>query len=376
MGAIVVATPSLDMTTGGTFARALEGAYYTAAPTDGSSSFISWASSGTRRVENRGDGKGSCLLMERAATNYILRSRELENAAWTAGGATVTADQNGGPDASGTSDRDQIASAAYGPYQVTPGPGGQVVCSAWVRHVSGSGTNQIYLFGTGGTAGIRANPISITTTYVRNEAGGVAVTDSGMIPADGRNLAGSGVPGGGSAHAEDDYIDLVQLEAGYYPTSAIRTTSASVTRPADTLSYASGDYPAAFLTDGVVIVFAPDASGAEIVSANEDWRLLQVGANDYVRIRNVTGTCKAELVCGGSIVAALSITFSRGQALTITAKPSAGSITVSGATTGDGTNTGTGAAWASSATLYVGGNNAGGNNATGRFVGASVSVAP
>lgn len=175
------------------------------------------------------------------------------------------------------------------------------------------------------------------------------------------------------------YVDCAQLEANYYPTSPIRTTSASVTRPTDTLSYTTGNYPAAFLTDGVVVVFAPDASDAEITTAQEDWRLVQVSSNDYVTIRRVAGfpdVCKAELVCGGSIVASRTITFSRAQSLTITAKPSAGSLTVSGATTGDGTTTGSGAAWASSATLYVGGDNSGGNNATGRFVGASVSVAP
>lgn len=371
-------TPSLDLSTGGTFARALEASYYLSAPTTGSSAFLAWASSGVRRVENRGDGLGAGLLMERAATNYILRSRELDHAAWTVGGATITPDQNGGPDASGTSDRDQIASTAFGPYQVTPGPAGQVVCSAWVRRVSGTGTNQLYLVGTGGTVGIRAAPLSITTTYVRNEAGGVATTNSGMLVADGRDLAGAGVPGGGGAHAEDNYADLVQLEAGYYPTSAIRTTSASVARPADTLSYASGNYPSGFLTNGVVIVLAPDASDAEITTAQQDWRLVQVGTNDYVRIRRVVGVpdvCKAELVCGASVVAALTITFSRAQSLTITAKPSAGSITVSGATSGNGTNTGTGAAWASSSTLYVGGDNTGGNNVTGRYVGASIAEA-
>jgi hypothetical protein len=363
----------LSLAAGGTFARALEGSYYTGAATDGLSAFLAWASSGVRRVENRGDGLGAGLLMERAATNYILRSRELDHAAWTVGGATITPDQNGGPDASGTSDRDQIASTAFGPYQVTPGPAGQVVCSAWVRRVSGTGTNQLYLVGTGGAIGIRAAPLSITTTYVRNEAGGVATTNSGMLVADGRDLAGAGVPGGGGAHAEDNYADLVQLEAGYYPTSAIRTTSATVTRPADALSYASGSFPSAFLSNGVTIVFAPDASSAEIVSASEDWRLLHIvnGFNfDGVRIRATGGVCKVELVCNGSAVAERTVTFSRGQALTITAKPAAGKLTVSGASTGDGSNTGSGASWTSSATLYVGGDDAVGHVATGRFLDA------
>lgn len=120
---------------------------------------------------------------------------------------------------------------------------------------------------------------------------------------------------------------------------------------------------------------ALDASSAEIVSGTEDMRLVQVGATDYVRIRATAGVCKVELVCGGSVVTSTTVTFSRAQALTITAKPSAGSLTVAGATTGNGTTTGSGAAWASSATLYVGGDNSGANNITGRIVAAQIAQA-
>lgn len=363
----------LDLTSGGTFARTLEGSYQTRAPTDGTSAFLAWAASDVRRAsEDRGDGLGACLLMEKAATNYVLRSRELENAAWGAGTGTTTADQNGGPLGDGLTDRCTVTSGQYGNYQTAPGPAGQISCTAWVRGVSG-GTHQIYtVHAPAGLVPLAAHALSVASTYVRNETGGTAINTSGLNPIVGLDET---AVGGQSAQAQDCYVDLVQLEAGYYPTSAIRTTSASVTRPADTLSYASGSYPAGFLTRGVVIVFAPDASSAEIVSASEDWRLVQVGASDHVRIRNVTGTCKAELVCGGSVVAALSITFSRGQALTITARPSAGSLTVSGATTGNGTSTGTGAAWASDETLYVGGDSSGTSNATGRFVGSSIMQA-
>ena len=186
-----------------------------------------------------------------------------------------------------------------------------------------------------------------------------------------------------TAQALDGEIDLSQVEAGYYPTSAIATGAGNVTRPADTLSYATGAYPAGFLTNGVVIVFAPDASSAEIVSATEKWTLLSNGPNgisglgieDAVRIRENGGVCVVELVQAHTVRAPLTVTFSRGQALTITAKPSAGSITVSGATTGNGTNTGTGGAWTSGQTIYVGGDSAALNNVTGRYVGAVITEA-
>lgn len=373
-GAFAAPPATLDLSTGGTFARSTEGSYYTGAPTDGSSAFLAWATSGTRRVENRGDGLGSCLLMEKSSTNYVLRSRQLDNASWTAGTATVTADANGGPDASTSADRVNAASGGYGPYQLTCGPSGVVIGSVWVRAVSGTASHQLYVVGNTATQAISARAYSTSTTYQRNAttAGTSAVTNSGILPEDAENRV---IEGGQAATAQDCYLDLVQLEASYYPTSAIRTTSASVTRGADTLSYATGSYSTNFLTNGVTFSFAPDASSAEIVSASEDWRLVQVATSDYVQIVASGGVCKVQLICGSSTVGTLTVTFSRGQSLTITAKPSAGSLTVSGATTGNGTNTGSGAAWASSQTLYIGGNSLGTNNATGRFVGALLTEA-
>jgi len=376
------AAATLDLRSGGTRARASAAWYWLRAATDGSTPFMASAASGTlRSSHDMGDGLGPSLLMEKSATNYMLNSRA-ENS-WTAGQGTTTANQNGGPLADGGADRNQISSGQYGPYQLAPGPSGVMVGSVWVRQVSGTGVNQIYLFHNSGGSGVRAVSIATTTTYQRNDSGGGScTTNSGMIASDGRALA---LPPNTSApaHAEDVYLDMAQLEAGYYPTSPIDTTGASATRPADTLSYASGAYPSGFLTNGVVIVFAPDASSAEIVSAGEEWRLVQnggnglsiIGYNDGVTIRASAGSCVIDLAIAGTIVATKTVTFSRGQALTITAKPSAGSITVAGATTGNGSNTGTGAAWTSGQTMYVGGDAAGALNVTGRYVGAVITEA-
>ena len=114
----------LDLTQGGTFARSSAAYYYTQAPTDGSSAFLASASPGTRRVENRGDGLGIGYLSEKSATNYVLRSRALDNAAWTAGAGSISADAQAGPDGSGIADRETLASGQYGVYQASPGPSG------------------------------------------------------------------------------------------------------------------------------------------------------------------------------------------------------------------------------------------------------------
>lgn len=365
---------SHSLSSGGTFARASAAYYYLSAPTDGSSAFLASASSGTRRsADTRGDGIGASLLMEKSATNKLLNSRDLTSGSWGVGLGSLTSNANGGVDGATLADRIVSASGQYGWYQITGEAPSSYAISAWARAVSGSFNAQIAL---SSSAINKCGTLALTIgAYGRITAVGTTTVTSnaGISMIDGRDL--SAYSGGQAATAQDAYVDLLQLEAGYYPTSPIVTAGAAVTRSADTLSYASGAYPVGFLTSGVVVVIAPDASSAEIVSANEDWRLVQVGANDYVRIRATAGVCKAELVCGGSVVAAQTFTFSHAQALTITAKPSAGSITVAGATTGNGTTTGSGAAWASSATLYVGGDNAGANNVTGRFVGASIAQA-
>lgn len=363
----VPATGTLDLSVGGAFARALVAFYFTRAPTDGATAFMVQAASGVRRMENRGDGLGASLLMEGSATNYLLNSRAMNAASWTAGTGTLTVNAANGPDGTAVAAQENAASAQYGPWAQNPGPTGNVVASIWVRAVSGTASHQIELLNSPAVARV----LSVGTTYGRNMAQGNVSVNSGMITLDARDETANG---GQVATAQNCYLDLPQLEAGFYPTSPINTTTAAVTRPADTLSYASGSYPAAFLTSGFVVSFAPDASSTDFIASNEDWRLVQVGANDYVRIRKNTN-CVVELVCGGTVVATLTITFSRAQALMITASPTRGSLTVSGATTGNGTNVGTGAAWPSGSTLYVGGDNAGAHNVTGRYVGAAIAQA-
>lgn len=360
---------ALNLAWGGTFTRALAAFYFTQAPTTGASAFLKSAASGVRRsADTRGDGIPASLLMEKSATNYLLNSRAMNSTGWTAGTGTLTLNAANGPDGAAAAAQENAASGQYGPWAQNPGPTGNVVASIWVRAVSGTASHQIQLLNSPAVARV----LSVGTTYGRNLAQGNVSAAAGMITLDARDETANG---GQVATAQNCYLDMPQLEAGLYPTSPITTTSASVTRPADKLSYAVGTYPTGFLTSGVVIDFAPDASSAQIVSANEDWRLVQVGANDYVRIRNNGGICRAELVCGGSLVVSMTITFSGAQRLTIRARPSAGSLKVSGATTGNGTSTGTGAAWASGSTLYVGGDDNGNNNATGRFVNATIEQA-
>lgn len=159
--------PDLDLRSGGTFARALAAYYYTQAPTDGSSAFLASASSGTRRAaEDRGDALGVALLMEKAATNYLLRSREQDNAAWLAPAATVTADVGNGPDGTAVADR-VVGTNQRSGYQDHPGPGGRVVMSVWNRSTSGASANQISIFHSDAASVVAAGYTTTTTTWSR-----------------------------------------------------------------------------------------------------------------------------------------------------------------------------------------------------------------
>lgn len=365
----------LDLSAGGTFARALAAYYFTQAPTDGSSAFLASAGSGVRRVENRGDGLGRCLLMEKAATNILHQSRDMNASGWSGLGATSNDEE--GPDGVVTATRVVCASGAVGSYRapIATNASGRYVGSIWVKRKRGLGSGtiqgEIPTWTSVGAGAIVSG--AITETYQRLDGSADSVSTSpNYLPCEGR--AG----GAFSAMAIDAEYDLHQVEEGWYPTSPIVTTSADVTRPADSLYYASGAYPASFLSMGLVIEFAPDASSAEIDSASELWHLVgientTVGAeSDYGVSFHAAGSGAVMVRLEGALapIADTTITFSRGQHLAIKAEPLAGKLTVSGATTGNGTFTGTGTAWPGGLSLYIGNDSTTAHPATGRFVGA------
>lgn len=355
--------PSLSLLSSGVFTRASEGSYLTGAPTDGSSAFLAWAGNNVRRIEDRGDGLGPMLLMEGSRTNYALQSRALDNAAWTAGTATVTANQNGGPDGATLADRVNATSGQAGPSEASKGQVAFSVASAWARAVSGTVQHQMVL-SQGGTA-LAAKATARSTTYGRSEVSGNCTPGSaGVIPLDASDRSGIG---GQVATAQDAYIDLVQIESGHWPTSAIRTTAAAVTRAADALSYAAGQYPAAFCDRGVVFAFAPDCSSAELAASATQFCPVWLGAGSANGIFVSSSLVVSAWLSNAQKIASSPISWSRGQLLTITVRPSAGTLTIAGASSGNGTYSGTPYAWSPSDALWIGSRHTGVDACFGRF---------
>lgn len=169
------------------------------------------------------------LLVEEARTNLAIRSAEFDNASWgKSGTATVTPNTNIAPD--GTLSADTLNMPASGdrinlaPIAVTGGS--TVTATLWL---SGSGTTYIALSSSGGTFKFSGTQVTLTATLTRHQLTLVTNADNtAVFPVIGRY---NGAVGAGTATAA--VIWGYQFEVGSFPTSYDPTTSAALTRTAD-----------------------------------------------------------------------------------------------------------------------------------------------
>ncbi|MFT3866836.1 MAG: hypothetical protein QM729_21445 [Solirubrobacterales bacterium] len=178
------------------------------------------------RVERDANGVLG-LLVESSRTNVLLRSEELDNAAWTASGATVTANTQTAPD--GTVSMDTIANsgAAAGSVSqtVSVASGSPVTMACYLKAgtitsanliVDGTSCNFTSLSGTVATRGVCAKAAASSASIV------VSVQVGGSVAANSIIAWGCDVASNAS-----------------YATAYIPTTSAAVTRADESASFAS-----------------------------------------------------------------------------------------------------------------------------------------
>lgn len=260
-----------------TFTRATNGTYFDSA------GVLQTASSGVARFDHRLEGgvwvnKG--LLIEEQRTNSLQRSEEFGNAYWTLTNLTITVDNIASPDGNTTADKvlETTTNGTHTVSNATPisinmttdnysasmfvkGGLGRTQCILQV--LSSTSSNNFY-----GTYNL--STLTATTTV-----NGSAVALSASIQDAGNGwyrIAVSGRTGvntthqisfycvndsGSGSYAGDVtkgfYIWGAQLESGAFPTSYIKTTTASVTRNADVASMTGTNFSSWYnATEGTI----------------------------------------------------------------------------------------------------------------------------
>lgn len=226
-----------------TVTRASQGfAAYTVA---GNSGLLGTFAANIPRITDNG------LLVELAATNLALRSRDFANAAWVATNVTVSQTSAGADGTTNGAARLTAGAVNATILQVVTGSSTARVVSFYIKRITGSGTVGICQDG-------------VTFTDISAQLSSTAFTQVSLIAT--QLNPSFGVQLGTSGDAID--IDFAQLEAGSVLTSPVVTTSASAARSADviTRAHSNGLYGSVFAAIGAPF----DASAARRIVSMDD----------------------------------------------------------------------------------------------------------
>ena len=260
-----------------------------------------------------GECKG--LLIEEQRTNLLTYSEQFDNAAWLKTKATITANATDAPDGTLTADKFEttVGGASYLYQGKTLTQGQEYVLSAYVKHISGVGEFWLRDFTEDGIASfniINGTPLSSTgiasSPQIVNFGNGwyrVSAVFTPTIATANHNLScpHPSSPLVGNAF----YVWGAQLETGSAPTGYIPTTSAQVTRSADTMSITGSNFSSFFnANEGTVVIeseyFGPntqDLTTTGIVTLSD-------GATNYfsIVVRPEANSARGVIVPGSPIL--------------------------------------------------------------------------
>ncbi len=235
--------------------------------TSASTVVLTAAGNDTARVGQPGGATTRGLVLERPATNDFIHARDAAGG-WAGGGtATLTVNDENGPDGTLSADRFNATSGQYSQYQAPSLTAAAYAFSSWQkrRAAAGAGEWQMNFYGTSHVATYGA----LTETFQRNQlVSPNAGASTAVIPLDARDLSAQG---GRTATALDYLVDMTQVEAGLYPTEWIATAGAAVTRAGERL-YLADRGP--LLSSGRLnfeVCFIPKADSDEYGAAVSVW---------------------------------------------------------------------------------------------------------
>lgn len=329
----------VDYQADGVFTRGSEASIF-----DETTGAVTWHGVDTLRYVS---GRGA--LLEGARTNIISNDTETLGSWGGAPGAVITTNTITAPD--GDVDADQIDISGINQLVTFPTPGthnaGDLSLALFALHVANNTSTSTRTFISGGS---RFTNFTLTNTWQRIFTEHATVTGDGVFWGGG-NFSNSGnFPTPYSMSLWGGQCE----ESSRFSSSYIRNqTGSALTRSADNLTMPytprwNYNYRYAVDVEPVYRTFNSAEYGGEIAQANG--RIFSIDANNYIQL-NVNNF---ELVANGVLEINQPLTWGQGDTLTFDINELAGTVTISGATTGNGTFGSGWTAWPSQQTVYVG----------------------
>ena len=305
-----------------TFTRASSGTYFD------SSGVMQTASTNVARLNHLYNGTSwvaAGLLVEPAATNLLLRSREFNNASWSKTDTTITADAANGVGGTATMDlcTEGSAGTALVRQAATITANSTVTFAVdikrgnhdWVRldivEAAATGNNCIGYFNvaTGATGtvsnGGTGTGAAVSVINLGNGVYRCILTGAVNNSATSISLRTASAASNGSSTRVNNgerYQDRAQLETGSVATSFIETTTATVTRAADVAVMTGTNFSNFFNPLEGAFVFEGSAYAP---SANNAFSVSDGTSNNRMSV-NTRASGSFGVVTGGSTVASMT----------------------------------------------------------------------